>query len=109
MSGMTFEGAHTATRPGGAPARRGLLGNARSAAMLAADHPELWAAGALAQLAFLGWLPFVVAIVALPGLGDLGLFWSSVALAPSFPLNFLDLAAATVLAVVAASMLVATG
>jgi hypothetical protein len=109
---MTFEsaGAQPEVRASGpSAANRGLLRNARTAAALTTDHPDLWAPGALAQTAFLGWLPFMLAIVAMPSLGDLGFFWSSMALAPSFPLNLLILAGAVTLSAVAASVLVATG
>jgi hypothetical protein len=91
------------------PTARSWLGNAWTAAELVADHPELWLPGALAALAFLGWLPFVLAVAPLPTVGDLGFFVSSVVLSPSFPLNAILLGGGAALLVICASVVVATG
>ena len=42
------------------------LARAGIAARLAADHGELWVPAALAWVAFLGWLPFVLAVARPP-------------------------------------------
>jgi hypothetical protein len=84
------------------------FGNARRAADVAASQPQLWVAGALAALAFLGWLPFLLAIAPIPTVADLAFFVSSLWLAPSFPMNAIVLGSAAALVVVAASVMVAT-
>jgi hypothetical protein len=97
---------------GPSPARSprwGLYGAARDAVVLVADHAELWPAGALAYLAFLGWLPFTFAVVSLPNQADLGFFLTSLVSSQSYPLNVFLLAGATGLLVVGASVMVVMG
>ena len=99
-------------RPAGGPAPvdgGGILDGGRIAARIAADRVELWVPGALAAVAFAGWIPFVLAIATLPSVGDLGFFGASIAISPTFPWNVIALAAATALALVAASVSVAAG
>jgi hypothetical protein len=50
---------------------RSTVRNAGAAAVEAGDDSRRWLPGALAALAFLGWLPFVLAVVPLPSAGDL--------------------------------------
>jgi hypothetical protein len=50
---------------------RSSLRNAEAAAVEAGDDSRRWLPGALAALAFLGWLPFVLVVVPLPSAGDL--------------------------------------
>jgi hypothetical protein len=52
----------------------GWLANGAAALRFAGDRPGLWLPGALAQLAFLGWLPLVATVASLPDAGDLGFF-----------------------------------
>jgi hypothetical protein len=93
-----------------APARRpGFVHSALVAAALASERITLWLPGALAAIAFLGWLPFVLAIVNLPTVGDLGYFGSSLGISPNYPWNVVVLALAGGLAIVAVSIVVATG
>lgn len=93
----------------GAGGERGFLQVARAAAELASERVELWPPGALASLAFAGWLPFVLAIVTLPTVGDLGFFGTAIGISPNFPWNVILLAIAAGLTLVAASVAVATG
>ena len=55
----------------------GWLRRALYAAQLAGDRADLWPAGALAWLAFLGWLPFMV-VVARPDPNDLAFLGVSI-------------------------------
>jgi hypothetical protein len=66
-----------------------------SAAKLAGDRADLWPAGAIAWLAYLGWLP-LVAVVAQPDPNGLAAFGVSVYTSSAFPGNVIALAAATV-------------
>jgi hypothetical protein len=76
---------------------RGWLANARRALALAGDRADLWPAGTLAWLAYLGWLPLVVALAppTVDGVQRLGvdLYSSS-----TFPWNVVAMAAGWVLA-----------
>ncbi|MDP9273166.1 MAG: hypothetical protein M3O93_06515 [Chloroflexota bacterium] len=96
-------------REQGAGGGRGFMQTGRAAAGLASERVELWAPGALASLAFAGWLPFVLAIVTLPTVGDLGFLGTSIGISPNFPWNVILLAIAAGLTLVAASVAVATG
>ncbi len=89
--------------------RAGWARNAATAAGIAADRPELWVPGGLASIAFLGWVPLVLAVVRVPSAGDLEFFGARLASAASFPLNLVVLAATAVLVLLAASVLVAAG
>lgn len=95
---------------GPAPVQRpGFLRTGLFAAGVAGEQVALWVPGALAAIAFLGWIPFVLAIVTLPSVADLGFFGSSLGISPNFPLNVVMLALAVGLAIVAASIVVAAG
>lgn len=87
----------------------GWAGGLLAAGRVASDHGELWLPAALATMSSIGWLPFVLAVVPLPSDGDLAFFASSLVLAPSFPLNVVLPAVALVSAILAATLLSATG
>jgi hypothetical protein len=73
----------------------GWLRRALYAAQLAADRADLWPAGALAWLAFLGWVPFLL-VVARPDPDDLAFIGVSIYTSGAFPLNLIGLAALAV-------------
>ena len=73
----------------------GWLRRALYAAQLAADRADLWPAGALAWLAFLGWLPFLL-VVARPDPDDLASIGVSIYTSGAYPLNLIGLAALAV-------------
>jgi hypothetical protein len=91
------------------PRQAGSAGSALAAARIAGDQVELWLPGSLAALAFLGWLPFLLAVVPVPSAGDLAFFGANLATSPSYPVNIVLLLASAGLVVVAASILVAAG
>jgi Ca2+/Na+ antiporter len=70
---------------------RGWLRRALYAAQLAGDRADLWPAGALAWLAFAGWIPFLV-VVARPDPNDLAFIGVSIYTSGAFPLNVIGLA-----------------
>ena len=70
---------------------RGWLRRALYAAQLAGDRADLWPAGALAWLAFVGWIPFLV-VVARPDPNDLAFIGVSIYTSGAFPLNVIGLA-----------------
>ena len=74
---------------------RGWLRRALYAAQLAGDRADLWPAGALAWLAFLGWVPFLV-VVARPDPDDLAFIGVSIYTSGAFPLNLIGMAAGAV-------------
>jgi hypothetical protein len=80
-----------------------------AAAGIAADRAELWVPGGLASLAFLGWLPFLLAVVSIPTPGDLAFFGAGLATSASYPLNIVLLVGSAGMVLVAASILVASG
>ncbi|HEX5578444.1 MAG TPA: hypothetical protein VFY43_02135, partial [Candidatus Limnocylindria bacterium] len=73
----------------------GWLRRALFAAQLAGDRADLWPAGALAWLAFVVWVPFLV-IVAAPDPDDLAFIGVSIYTSGAFPLNVIGLAALAV-------------
>ena len=73
----------------------GWLRRALYAAQLAGDRADLWPAGALAWLAFLGWVPFLV-VVAAPDPDDLAFIGVSIYTSGAYPLNVIGLAALAV-------------
>lgn len=103
---MPEPGSEAARRPAGTPA---WAQGAVVAAATAADRPELWIPGALATMAFLGWLPFMLAVAVLPSPGDLAFWGADLATAESFPLNVVLLVVSALLVMIAASILVASG
>lgn len=80
-----------------------------AAARVASDHSELWLPGALATMASIGWLPFVLAVIPVPSDGDLAFLASSVVLSPSYPLNVVLPVVALICVVISATLLSATG
>ncbi len=89
--------------------RRGWVRNAVTAAGIAADRAELWVPGGLASVAFLGWLPFLLAVISIPTPGDLAFFGAGLASSASYPLNIVLLIGSAGLVVIAASILIASG
>ena len=85
------------------------LSRAGLAARVSADHGELWLPAALAWVAFLGWLPFVVAVARVPDEGDLTVFGAAIATSGDWPLNAVRLGAGLVLLALVATALVALG
>jgi hypothetical protein len=65
------------------------------AAQVAADRADLWPAGALAWLSYLGWVPLLV-VVAGPDPNDLSFIGVSLYASSAFPANVIALAAAAV-------------
>jgi hypothetical protein len=80
-----------------------------AAGRMVSDHPDLWLPAALATMASIGWLPFVLAVVPFPSDGDLAFLASSVVLSPSYPLNVVLPAIVLVCVVLSATLLSATG
>jgi hypothetical protein len=73
----------------------GWLRRGAYAAQLAADRADLWPAGALAWLAYLGWIPLPL-VVAGPDPNDLAFLGVSLYSSSAFPANVIALAAAVV-------------
>ncbi len=88
---------------------RRFLGNAASAARLVGDRPDLWIPGALAWVAFIGWLPFVLAVIPLPTAADLAFFGADLYTSSRWPLNLVELLAMAAFVALLASLLVALG
>jgi hypothetical protein len=86
-----------------------MIERARSSAAFIAEGPELWLPGALASLAFLGWLPFLLAVVGPPSQGDLAFFATALATSSAFPLNVVVFAAVVGFGGLTGSLLVASG
>jgi hypothetical protein len=86
---------------------RGWLRRALFAAHLAGERADLWPAGALAWLAFLGWVPFLV-VVARPDPNDLAFLGVSLYTSGAFPANLIALAAGLVVLVALLCLLSAT-
>jgi hypothetical protein len=85
---------------------RGWLARGREAFRLAGDRSDLWLAGALGWLVFVGWLPLLL-VVAPPDAEGIEEFGISLYLSQSFPLNAVLLAAGAVAAFVALCLLAA--
>ncbi len=85
------------------------LARAGVAARLAADHGELWVPAALAWVAFLGWLPFLLAVARPPDEGDLTVFGAGLATSGDWPANAIRLGAGLLLLALIANALVAIG
>jgi hypothetical protein len=79
-----------------------------SAAQLAGDRADLWPAGALAWLAYLGWLPLIL-VVAEPDPNGLAAFGVSIYTSAAFPANVIVLAAAVVAGFAILCLLAAMG
>ena len=74
---------------------RAWLRRGAAAAHLAGDRSDLWPAGSLAWLAYLGWLPLLV-VLAEPDPNDLAFLGVSIYTSSAFPLNVAGLAVAAV-------------
>jgi len=79
-----------------------------AAAAIASDRADLWPAGALAWLAYLGWLPLLLA-VAPPQVGDVADLAVTLYSSGSYPANVVALAAAAVGAFLLLAFLAALG
>jgi len=88
---------------------RAWLQRAGLAARIAADHGELWLPGALAWVAFLGWLPFVLAVARAPDEGDLTVFGAGLVTSGDWPANAIRLGFALFVLALVANTLVAFG
>jgi hypothetical protein len=88
---------------------RGFWRSSALAARIAGERSDLWIPGALASVAFLGWLPFVGAVVPLPNAADLAFFGADLYTSSRWPVNAVQLVAGTLLVLTAASLLVALG
>jgi len=85
---------------------RAWLHRGATAARLAGDRADLWPAGALGSLAFLGWLPLLL-VVARIDVGDLTFLASSLRASSAFPANVIALCVALVAGVVMLCLLAA--
>ncbi len=88
---------------------RSLLRSAAAAAQIAGERPDLWIPGALASLAFLAWLPFILAVVPLPSAADIAFLGADLYTSARWPLNAVQLVALIAAAVVGASVLISLG
>jgi hypothetical protein len=86
---------------------RGWLHRGAAAAQHAADRSDLWPAGALANLAFLGWLPLLLAVARLD-VGDLTFLASSLRASSAFPANVVALGVAFVSGIALLCLVAAT-
>jgi hypothetical protein len=85
------------------------LRNAATAAIQASDDSRRWLPGALAALAFLGWLPFVLAVVPLPSAADLAFFGADIVTSGAGMLNAVLLLVGVAAAAALAGLLAAFG
>ncbi len=85
----------------------GWLQRGAAAARIGGDRSDLWIPGALASLVFLGWSPFVLAVMPLPGAADLAFFGADLYSSSRWPANALALGAGVMLLLLAASLLIA--
>ena len=87
---------------------RAWLRRGAAAAAIASDRADLWPAGVLASLAYLGWLPLLLAI-APPQVGDVADLAVTLYSSGSYPANVVALAAAAVGAFLLLAFLAALG
>jgi hypothetical protein len=85
---------------------RAWLSHGARAARLASDRADLWPAGALGALVYLGWLPLLL-VVAPPDVGDLPLFGAALRASSAFPANVIALGLAVVSGIVLLCLLAA--
>ena len=88
---------------------RSLLRSAVAAARIVGERSDLWIPGALASLAFLAWLPFILAVVPLPSAADIAFFGADLYTSSRWPLNAVQLVAGIAVVVVVASVLISLG
>ena len=82
---------------------------AATAARVVSEHAELWPAGALSWLVFLGWLPFLATVPGPPDEASLTFFGAGLVTSGAWPLNVILLAVAAVGVVLAAFVAASTG
>jgi hypothetical protein len=87
---------------------RAWLQRGASAAQLAGDRADLWPAGALAWLAYIGWLPLIL-VVADPDPNDLAAFAVAIYTSGAFPANVIALALGVVAGFAVLCLLAAMG
>jgi hypothetical protein len=75
---------------------RGWLRRGAAAAQLAGDRSDLWPAGAVASLAYAGWLPLLL-VLAEPDPSGLVFLGASIYSSSTYPLNVVALSAAAVI------------
>jgi hypothetical protein len=85
------------------------LARGAAAARLGSDRPDLWLPAALAWIVSVGWLPFVLVVVPLPGEGDLVAFGARLFTSSLWPLNAILVVAGGLAAVMLALLLRAVG
>lgn len=85
------------------------LAAASSAMAHVADRPTLWVPGALAWVASVGWIPFVVAVIRPPTQSELTYFGAGMQTSGLWPLNLVMMAAGAVALVTLGVGLVAVG
>jgi hypothetical protein len=83
---------------------RAWLRNAAAAGGLALDRPDLWLPAALGSVAYLAWLPLVLAVAAFPRASDFAFLGARLLSSGAFPWNVLLLAALATLAVLGACL-----
>ena len=86
---------------------RGWVRRAVAAAQLAGDRSDLWPAGALAWLAYAGWLPLLL-VLAEPDPNGLAFLGASIYSSGAFPLNVVALSAGAVILITALCAIAAT-
>jgi hypothetical protein len=85
------------------------LARGAAAARVGSDRPDLWLPAALAWIVSVGWLPFVLVVVPLPGEGELVAFGARLFTSSLWPLNAVLLVAGGLALVVLALLLRAVG
>jgi hypothetical protein len=88
-------------------ARGAWLRHAAGAARVAANRRDLWLPGALGTLAYLGWLPLVLAVAAAPRTSDLTFLGASLFTSELFPFNVLLIALLAALGVLTGCLVAA--
>jgi hypothetical protein len=83
------------------------LGNAGTAARVAADRGDLWLHGTLGTLSYLAWLPLVLTVAAAPRTSDLAFLGASLFTSALFPFNLLLIATLAALGILVACLLAA--
>ena len=86
---------------------RGWVRRGAAAAQLAGDRSDLWPAGALAWLAYVGWLPLLL-VLADPDPNGLAFLGASIYSSSAFPLNVLALSVAAVVLITGLCAVAAT-
>src|SRR5918992_4826867 len=82
---------------------------AAASARLVSDRPELWLPGALAWVASIGWIPFVVAVVRAPSAAELTFLGVRVVRSGAWPWNAVLIGAGITAVIVLAIAATAAG